>query len=108
VTVRIDGDQATVNGKTYTVSLEGQAAASGSGTPTVAGPGTPVIAQMPGKVWELVATPGTVVEEGQTVLILEAMKMEVQVNAPVSGTVQKINVAKGDMVQTGAELATIG
>jgi biotin carboxyl carrier protein len=63
---------------------------------------------MPGKVWELVASPGTVVEEGQTVLVLEAMKMEVQVSAPVAGTVQEIKVAKGDMVQTGDELATIG
>ena len=35
------------------------------------------------------------------------MKMEVQVSAPVSGTVQEIKVAKGDMVQTGDELATI-
>ena len=106
VTVCIDGDQATVNGKTYNVSIQGQAAAGAASA--AAGPGTPVVAQMPGKVWELVASPGTVVEEGQTVLVLEAMKMEVQVSSPVAGTVQEIKVAKGDMVQTGDELATIG
>jgi len=107
VTVHIDGDVATVNGKTYRVSIEGHAAASGGSAPAAAGPLTRVIAQMPGKVYDLVTPPGTAVKEGQTILVLEAMKMEVQVSAPVSGTVQEIKVAKGDMVQTGDELATI-
>ena len=51
---------------------------------------------------------GTAVSAGQCVIMLEAMKMEVEVVADVAGTVKSINVKKGDAVTTGQALAVVG
>ena len=80
-----------------------------SGTPATApsGKNTPVKAQMPGQVINVVAQAGSHVAQGDPVLVLEAMKMEMNVPAPVSGTVSEVLVAKGDQVSEGQELALI-
>ena len=62
---------------------------------------------MLGKVLRLVAQPGQQVQEDETVLIIEAMKMEIEVVAPVSGTVTDINVTVGEAVEADQELATL-
>lgn len=67
----------------------------------------PVTAPMLGKVWKLVAQPGQRVEEEETVLILEAMKMEIEVVAPAAGTVVDFKVAEGDSVDADDEIAYI-
>ena len=67
----------------------------------------PVTAPMLGKVWKLVAQPGQRVAEDETVLILEAMKMEIEVVAPVSGTLVEFKVGVGDSVDADDEVATI-
>jgi propionyl-CoA carboxylase alpha chain len=64
-------------------------------------------APMPGKVLAVHVALGDVVEEGQLLLVLEAMKMEHRVTAPHAGTVTGISVAAGDQVSGGAELALI-
>ena len=51
-----------------------------------------------GSVWKLLVTEGDAVEEGQTLFILEVMKMEVPYEAPHSGTVSKLHIAEGDAV----------
>jgi glutaconyl-CoA decarboxylase len=62
---------------------------------------------MPGKIWKLHAKEGDVIAEGQIVLILEAMKMENEIFAPVAGTVSQILVKEGDSVNTGDTLVVI-
>ena len=51
-----------------------------------------------GSDWKLLVTEGDAVEEGQTLFILEVMKMEVPYEAPHSGTVSKLHIAEGDAV----------
>lgn len=67
----------------------------------------PVTAPMLGKVLRLVARPGGRVGEDETVLVLEAMKMEIEVVAPVSGTLAEFRVAPGQAVDAGDVLALI-
>ncbi len=76
--------------------------------PAAAEGGTPVEAPMPGMVIRYEVKEGDTVNEGDVVLILEAMKMENSITAPVSGTVLKINYKDGDSVQKGDVLAVIG
>lgn len=62
---------------------------------------------MPGVVVEVRVAAGDVVEEGQPLLILEAMKMQNEMGAPTAGTVTKIHVAAGEAVAGGQSLVTI-
>ena len=76
--------------------------------PGPSGGGTTITAPLPGSIFSLKVNAGDAVNEGDTVLIMESMKMESEVKSPVSGTVQSIAVKEGDNVQTGDLLATIG
>ncbi len=60
-----------------------------------------------GKVFKIEASVGQKVSKGDTVIILEAMKMEIPVVAPEDGTVASIDVAVGDAVESGAVMATL-
>ena len=62
---------------------------------------------MPGIVVELQVAPGDVVEDGQTLLILEAMKMQNPIPAEGGGTVAKVHIKKGDTISTGADLVDL-
>lgn len=62
---------------------------------------------MPGTIIKLFARNGDVVKEGQAVLILEAMKMENEITAPISGTIAGLNIAEKQTVQGGAVLFEI-
>jgi acetyl-CoA carboxylase biotin carboxyl carrier protein len=66
-----------------------------------------VIADMAANVWKLLVEPGSAVREGDTVVILESMKMEIPVTAEVAGTVSQVCVAEGDTVDEGAVLVTL-
>ena len=79
-----------------------------SKAPTAAVVGEEVTAPMPGKVLQLKVSEGDSVKDGDTLLILEAMKMENEIIANTSGSVKKINVAANDMVDTGDVLMLIG
>jgi propionyl-CoA carboxylase alpha chain len=65
------------------------------------------IAPMPGKVVKVLVTEGDPVTAGQTLLVLEAMKMEHTVRSPSAGTLSRLAVSSGDQVDTGALLAVI-
>ena len=80
----------TVNGNVYNVTVE-------EGT----------TASVPGKICKIDANVGAAVKAGDTVIVLEAMKMEIPVVAPQDGTVATINVAVGDAVESGDVLATM-
>ena len=73
-----------------------------------AGKGEPVICGTTGKVFKVVAKEGDAVKSGDTVIILEAMKMEIPVVAPKDGTVSSIVVKEGDSTTAGQAVAYIG
>ena len=66
-----------------------------------------VRAEMVANVWKVVASEGADVEDGDTLVILESMKMEIPVLAEESGKVTKLHVAEGDVVQEGDLIAVI-
>jgi acetyl-CoA carboxylase biotin carboxyl carrier protein len=57
-----------------------------------------VVAVMAGNVWKILVQPGDQVEEGQDLIILESMKMEIPIAAEVGGTVKEVKVNEGDFV----------
>ena len=73
-----------------------------------AGAGTPVKAPLPGVVTKVLVQNGQAVKKGETVLVLEAMKMENNINAECDGAITGICVAPGDSVKEGTTLLTIG
>lgn len=75
---------------------------------TAAYSGTPVPAAVNGAVWKILVNEGDSVVKDQQIMILEAMKMEIDVTAPVSGVVTKILVNTTDSVEDGQTLAFIG
>ncbi len=70
--------------------------------------GTTVSAPMPGTILDVKVSNGQAVKEGDVLCVLEAMKMENDIQAPCSGTVVAVQATKGSSVDTGAPLVTIG
>ncbi len=116
----------TVNGNVYDVTVEenGAGAAAPSAAPVRAAAPTPTPAAAPapaaggagsikieagaaGKVFSIDKKAGDAVKKGDTVLVLEVMKMETPVVAPEDGTVASIEVSAGQAVEAGALLATM-
>ena len=115
----------TVNGNVYDVTVEenGTSAATAPAAPkrTAAAPAAPaakpaanagagsikIEAGAAGKVFKLEKNVGDAVKKGDTVLILEIMKMETPVVAPQDGVVASVDVVVGDAVESGALLATL-
>ncbi len=112
-----------VDGKKYSVQVaEGDAdiqiseAAPTTSAPAAAAPApTPangvgsveIHSQTPGNVWKILKNPGDTVAEGDVIMILEAMKMEIDIAAPQAGTIRSINVNVNDAVADGQLLATM-
>lgn len=86
-----------------------QAAPAPVAAPAAAAPAgsTEVTAPMPGKVLRVLAKVGDTVSANDNLLILEAMKMENEIQAPCDGKITGVNVRKGDSVETAALLCTI-
>ncbi len=83
-------------------------AAPAAAPAAVSGSGTPVKSPMPGTILSVNVSEGKAVNEGDVLFILEAMKMENEIVAPTSGTVNKIVASKGSSVATDEVLAFIG
>lgn len=66
-----------------------------------------VLANMAGSVWKIVVNEGEQVEEGQELVILESMKMEIPITAEDSGVVKEIKVSEGDFVNEEDIIAVI-
>lgn len=110
----------TVNGKTYSVDVEevngetttpvvvaaSPVAAPVAATKPAAGEGTPVKAPMPGLILGLAHKDGDTVKKNEKIVVLEAMKMENDINALADGVITYA-VKKGDNVETGTVLAYI-
>lgn len=67
-----------------------------------------VVAEMVANVWKVLVKPGDTVAEGDALVILESMKMEIPVEATVAGTVSEVGVTEGGVVQEGDVIAVIG
>jgi len=72
-----------------------------------AGAGGTLTSPMPGKVVKILVAEGDQVEEGQTLLILEAMKMQNEYKSPISGKLTKIFIQEGAAVETGAPMVMV-
>ena len=66
-----------------------------------------VVAEMVANVWQVVAEEGQQISEGDTIVILESMKMEIPVMAPIDGVVKEIRVKAEDVVQEGDVIAIV-
>ena len=111
----------TVNGNVYDVTVEENGAGAVQTAAPVAAPKAvapkaapaagagriQVKAGAAGKVFQIPTSVGQSVQAGDTVIVIEAMKMEIPVVAPEAGTIASIDVAVGDAVESGAVLATL-
>lgn len=104
----------TVNGQNYVVQVtEGgdisnvQPAAAPAAPAPAASAGEPVAAPLAGNIFKVLVNPGQAVQEGDVIIILEAMKMETEVRAPRAGTVGSVSVREGDAVAVGDTLLTL-
>tara|TARA_R110002049_G_scaffold108818_1_gene257351 strand:- start:8456 stop:9583 length:1128 start_codon:yes stop_codon:yes gene_type:complete len=109
-----------VGGQSYVVEVEeggditgmvpvsgGASIASPSAAAPAAGGGEPVPSPLAGNIFKVIVSPGEEVEEGELLIILEAMKMETEIRAPRAGTVGSISVKVGDSVSVGDTLLNI-
>ena len=126
----LEGNKAnvTVNGKSYQVELDrpakpavskpvarptaAPAAAAPAAAPTPkaapAAGGAGIKAPLPGVILDIKVKVGDTIQRGQTVAILEAMKMENNINADREGTVVSVNVEKGQSIAEGTDIITLG
>ncbi len=116
--VEIDGRRLSAEmlwrGHDILVLMDGEAFTYGTRDPlaVAAGPGPgpggdAILAPMPGAILSVAAKAGEVVEMGQTVIVMEAMKMEQSLKAPRAGTIAEVMVGAGDQVGDGDTLVTL-
>ncbi len=107
-TVAFEGGAATVNGQRHEYSVESATGATPAAPrPAATAEATLVQAPMPGLVTKVVKAPGDRVGRGEPVMVIEAMKMEMPLNAPADGTIREILVRAGDQVIAGQDVARI-
>ena len=116
-TVEVSGDQVTVDGITYPIAIAGAGGAAATAakptarkraatTAAVEDPGQ-IAAIMPGKILRVAVAEGDQVQEGDVLVVLEAMKMENELRAKKSGLVKQVTVAPGDDVEMGELLVAV-
>ena len=123
------GHTVVVNGKTFGVKQNTSGVFEVNGTPYSVGvtPGMPkpasmtstvpsptnieilhdVVSPLPGMVLRIMINPGSSVSTGETILVMESMKMETPINAPTSGVLVSVPVSQGDQLSAGHVLAVI-
>lgn len=109
-TVVVDGQKFSVqvaegNADIQIIAVNGESASTG--TPQVVENGSSIKALLPGTVWKIVATLGQSVKEGDVLMIIESMKMEIDIVAPRSGVIKAINVTTSDKVTEGQVIAVL-
>ncbi|QEN04478.1 biotin attachment protein [Thiospirochaeta perfilievii] len=104
--IEMKSGKAVVNGKEYSVDVE-NGIDKNQTAPTISGDGDTTTAPLPGLVLRVSVEAGATVEEGDEIMVLEAMKMESPITAKKTGIVARISVSQGDQVTAGQELFTI-
>jgi pyruvate carboxylase subunit B len=104
--VQLQGGKAMVNGRAYDFAVAA-GAASGSPVASPASGGQAVRAEMPGKILRLVSAVGDSVSKGDPLLVMEALKMEIEVASPYDGHVTEIAVTAGQQVSSGDTLVSV-
>jgi len=113
-TVVVDGQKFNVSIAEGNADIQVTPVAASSEAPAAAAPaasngeGVEVPAVVNGAVWKILVKEGEKVEKDQQIMILEAMKMEIDINAPASGTIKQILVGPNAAVEEGQTLAIIG
>lgn len=104
VSIKGDTREVWLNGHNYLLNREEERIRRAEGSGNVSGR---IEAQMPGLVRDVQVQAGNVVERGQTLVLLEAMKMELRTPAPFDGVVKQVHVRKDDIVTRGQLLVEI-
>ncbi len=97
----------SINGKTYNTKISEGGDVSAQSNASTDSTGFEIPAPLAGNIFKVLVHPGDVIEEGQVVMILEAMKMETEVSASRAGTVSSVSVKEGDSVSVGDTLLTL-
>ena len=105
--VKINGDEAIVNGQSFNISVNDGDVEDSSNNSNSNSEGSEIVSPMNAKVISVNLNVGDVVNEGDIVFIVEAMKMEVEVKAASSGKISSIDAKAGDQVSSGDKMATI-
>lgn len=105
--VKLSEERKVKNEEFNSSSATANASSTLTAQPAAAASGKPVVAPLPGTINEIKVKVGDKVNAGDTVVILEAMKMQNNIEAETSGTITGINVNKGDAVMEGDTLVTI-
>jgi pyruvate carboxylase subunit B len=105
--VAFEGGSAKVNGKAYNYSISEGTGAGSSAPSTATGDGEIVSAELAGQILRVLANEGDTVAEGDVLLVLEALKMEIEIKAPCAGTISAILVSADQSVSTGDALVEI-
>jgi len=105
--VSFDGGKARVDGKAYAYAISEGGASTASAPSKASGDGEMVCAELAGQVLRIVSGEGDSVSEGDVLLVLEALKMEIEIKAPCSGVVAAILVSGDQKVASGDELVEI-
>ena len=105
--VQLDGGDAVVDGVRYPFDVA-EGTSGGASGPAPAAGGTEVRAELPGKVLKVLVAPGNRVKKGQSLLVVEALKMEISVDAPEGGVVAAVAVSPGDQLTAGDLLLSLG
>ncbi len=96
-----------INGRQYMLKKHAAGADLSGGLPGSAG-GDFVSSPMPGTIIKINCSEGDEIKENDTLVIVEAMKMENMLRSPVDGKVEKISFSEGDLVDAGAPIVEIG
>ncbi|MEO0603102.1 MAG: biotin/lipoyl-containing protein [Myxococcota bacterium] len=104
--VQLDGDDAIIDGVRYPFAIALPAEAGGGAT-SPGGAKHDVRSELPAKVLRVLVKEGDTVKEGQTILVLEALKMEIEIAAPADGRVAAVAVAAGQQVGAGELLVAV-
>ena len=105
--VKINGDEAIVNGQSFNISVSDGDVEDSANSSNGSSEGSEIVSPMNAKVISVNLNVGDVVNEGDIVFIVEAMKMEVEVKAASSGKISSIDAKAGDQVSSGDKMATI-
>ncbi len=103
----VQGFRASLYDGAYDFAMQDPRKALLAAAAGAAGAGGTLTAPMPGKVVKVLVKEGDRVEEGQSLLILEAMKMQNEYKAPSAGTVTKLHVGEGSTVETATPMVEL-